>query len=147
MITGFAVGAEFRLIDQFSPTLRKLLGEIRQLNVVLDQARANLAALGKFAMPVGLTAAVGETQALGVAWREVAAASALATRNLAAAGAAGHTAAASAAIGGGAVGGGGAGGGRRRLGNWLGGGGVHVGGPGASIPGGGHVRLGGGAMA
>jgi hypothetical protein len=78
-ITGFVVGAEFKLIDQFSPTLRKLLGEIRQLNVALDLARASLAAIGK-GVTAGLGGAVGETQALAVAWREVAAASALASR-------------------------------------------------------------------
>jgi hypothetical protein len=54
--------------------LRKPLTEIRQLNLALDKARESLAAIGK-----GVTAGL-ETQALAVAWREVAAASALASR-------------------------------------------------------------------
>jgi predicted component of type VI protein secretion system len=80
MITSFAVGAEFKLIDQFSPALRKLLTEVRELNKVLDQARANLAALGKFAMPAGLTAAVAETTDLAKAWGDVAKNAAVAQR-------------------------------------------------------------------
>jgi hypothetical protein len=53
VITGFTVGAEFRLIDQFSPTLRKLLAEIRELNKALDQARASLAGISfRAARPV-----------------------------------------------------------------------------------------------
>jgi len=39
VITSYAVGAEFKLIDQSSPALRKLLAEIRELNKVLDAAR------------------------------------------------------------------------------------------------------------
>jgi len=53
MVTGFVVGSTFRLIDEFSPTLRLILAEVRKLNLQLDQARVNLAALGKFAMPAG----------------------------------------------------------------------------------------------
>jgi hypothetical protein len=150
MITSFQVGAVFEIINKASPTLTKILAQVRELNLALDKARANLAAMGKLAMPTGLTAAVGETQALAGAWREVAAASALATRNLGAAGAAAsRSAAVSAATGGVGGGGGGAGGGRHRPG-WLGGGGgggAHFRGPSAPIPGGGHMRLGGGAMA
>src|ERR1700738_1088353 len=128
MITSFEIGAVFKILDQASPALRKILAEVRELNVALDKARANLAAMGKLAMPTGLTAAVGETQALATAWREVAAASALASRNLTTAGAAGRSAAVSAATGG--VGGGGAGGGGRHRPGWLGGGGgAHFRGP------------------
>jgi hypothetical protein len=48
------------------------LAQVRQLNVALDKARASLATLGKFAMPTGLTVAVGETSA-PKAWADVAA--------------------------------------------------------------------------
>jgi hypothetical protein len=57
VITTFAVGAELKLIDQFSPALRKLLAEIRQLNVQLDKARENLATIGR-----GVTAGLGGAQ-------------------------------------------------------------------------------------
>lgn len=128
MITAFEVGSIFRIVDQASPALRAILAEVRALNAQLDKARASLAGLGKLAMPAGLTAAVGETQSLAAAWREVAAASALASKNLATAGAAGRTAAASAAIP------------RGRAPSWPGrgggGGGLNFGGPGVSTPGG-----------
>jgi hypothetical protein len=145
MISSFTVGSIFKIIDEASPALKAILAQVRALNVQLDQARASLTSLGKFATPAGLTAAVTETGALATAWREVAAASALASRNLTTAGAAGRSAAASAAIGGGA--GAGGGGGRHRP-SWLGGGGgMHFRGPSVGLPGGGHVRGGGAAMA
>src|SRR5712671_6608900 len=111
MISGFEVGAIFRIIDEASPALRKILAEVRELNKVIDQARANLATLGKSAMPVGLTTAVGETQALARAWQEVAAASALAGRSLTTATAAANTASARSAAAAAATGGYGGGGG------------------------------------
>jgi hypothetical protein len=58
MIESFTVGAIFKLVDEASPTLRKVLAEVRELNKVLDQARANLASMGTFAMPAGLGRAV-----------------------------------------------------------------------------------------
>jgi len=84
------------------PALRSILKQVRELNLALDKARSNLATIGR-GVTAGLGGAVGETQALATAWREVAAASALASRNLTTAGAAGRSAAASAAIGGGGV--------------------------------------------
>src|SRR6266478_9962026 len=136
MIRSFEVGAVFKIINQASPALAQILKQVRELNIAIDKARANLGSISSSAT-AGLAGAVGETQALAGAWREVAAASALATRNLTSATAAGRSAAAAGAVGGG--------GGRHRPG-WLGGGGIHFRGPGAPIPGGGHMRLGGGAM-
>src|ERR1700692_3395508 len=72
MISSFTVGSIFRIVDEASSALRLILRQVRELNVVLDKARANLAALGKFAAPAGLTAAVGETGELAAAWKLVA---------------------------------------------------------------------------
>ena len=72
MISNFLVGATFKIVNEASPTLRKILAEVRELNVALDRARASLTSLGKFAMPAGLTTAVGETAALATAWGDVA---------------------------------------------------------------------------
>jgi hypothetical protein len=142
MISSYEVGAIFRIVNEASPALRTILKQVRELDLAIGKARENLALVGRSTV-TGLSSAVGETQALAGAWREVAAASALATRNLTGAGAAGRSAAASAAVGGGGVGGGG----RHRPG-WLGGGGgAHIGGPGIGIPGGSHVRFRGAGMA
>jgi len=62
VITAFEVGSVFKIIDQASPALRKILAEVRQLNLALDKARASLATVGKFAAPTGLTAAVAQNQ-------------------------------------------------------------------------------------
>jgi hypothetical protein len=161
MITSFEVGSVFRILDEASPALRLILAEVRRLNTALDQARASLAAFGK--SPAGLTAAVGETSALAKAWKDVAANATLANRAIGSASrvaaraalpaAAAVPAAAAAALPPAAAAatgaGGGAGGGRRRPG-WLGGGGgggMHFTGPSAGLPGVGHVRGRGGAMA
>jgi uncharacterized protein YcfJ len=165
MISSFTVGSIFKIVDEASPALRLILAEVRKLNVALDQARANLAAMGKFAAPAGLTAAVGETSALAKAWKDVAANATLANRAIGSASttaaraalpaaAAALPAAAAAALppaaAAAAGAGGGAGGGRHRPG-WLGGGGggggMHFRGPGVGLPGGGHMRGGGAAMA
>jgi hypothetical protein len=79
MIASFEVGAVFKIINEASPALGAILKQIRELNVTITKARENLAGIGKVA---GLGGVVGETQALATAWREVAAASALATGNL-----------------------------------------------------------------
>lgn len=165
MITSFEVGSIFRIVDEASPALRVILREVRALNAQLDQARASLTSLGKFAMPTGLTAAVGETAALAKAWSDVAAnaviaqraigaASTAAVRSAPAAAAAATSAArtalpaaAAAATGGGSGAGrptGGGGGGAHRPGGLSGG--AHIYGPGFSMPGGTHVRMGGGRM-
>jgi hypothetical protein len=145
MISSFTVGSVFKIIDEASPALRVILAEVRKLNVALDQARANLAAMGKFAAPAGLTAAVTETGELAAAWKLVAANATAAQRAI---GAASSTAVRSAPAAAAAATGGG--GGRHRPG-WLGGGGggggggAHFRGPSVGMPGGGHFRPGGGA--
>jgi hypothetical protein len=144
MITSFEVGSIFRIVNEASPTLRAILADIRKLNAALDQARSNLAALGKSVVPISLTTAVAETSALAKAWSSVAANAGAAQRAIGAA----STVASRTALPAAAAAATGGGGGRHRPG-FLGGGtsGAHVYGPGASIPGGGHVRMGGGAMA
>lgn len=101
MISGFEVGSVFRIIDQASPALRRILLQVRELQVAMDKARESMAFISR-GMTSGLGGAVTETGALANAWREVAAASALATRNMTAASAAGrNSTAAAAAVGGG----------------------------------------------
>jgi hypothetical protein len=144
MISSFTVGSIFRIVDEASPTLRLILKQVRELNLALDKARTNLATVGKFAAPTGLTAAVAQTSELAAAWRLVAANATLAQRAIGSA----STVAARTALPAAAAAATGGGGGRHRPG-WLGGGGggAHFRGPSAPIPGGSHVRLGGGAMA
>lgn len=145
MITSFEVGSIFKIIDQASPALRKILAEVRQLNLALDKARANLASLGKSVVPAGLTSAVAQTDALATAWGNVA-------KNAGAAQIAIGRAAARSALPP-AAGGGGGGGGAARVpgGHRPGGlGGGHVYGPSARLPGGTHIsagRMGGGGGA
>lgn len=142
MITSFEVGAIFRIINEASPALAQILRQVRELNLAIDKARQSLATLGKSVMPAGLSTAVAETGSLAEAWGLVAKNAAAAQRAIGSA----STAAVRAPVAASAVATGG-GGGRHRPG-WLGGGGgTHVYGPGASIPGGGHVRFGGGATA
>jgi hypothetical protein len=138
MIVSYEVGAIFKLQDLFSPQLRKILAEVRELNKLLDQARANMASFGK---SVGLGAAVAETSELAAAWKLVAANATAAQRAI---GSASTTAVRSAPAAAAAATGGG--GGRHRPG-FLGGGGggMHFRGPSAPIPGGSHARMGGGA--
>jgi hypothetical protein len=144
MITSFEVGAIFKIVNEASPALRKILAEVRELNKLLDQARVNMASLGKAIVPVGLTTAVGETSALAKAWGDVAKNATIAQRAI---GSASTTAVRSApAAAASAIGRGGGGGGGRHRPGWLGGGGAHMYGPGFSMPGGTHVRMGGGRM-
>lgn len=131
MITSFEVGAVFKIINQASPTLLKILGQIRELNQAIDKARINMNALGQLKMPTGMRAAIGETESLAAAWSNVAKNAALARRQMGSAASAGR-------------GTGGGGGNRFRP---RSGGGSHISGPGFSLPGGGHARLGGAGMA
>ncbi|WP_425907613.1 hypothetical protein [Nitrobacter sp. TKz-YC02] len=137
MITSFEVGAVFKIINQASPALTQILRQIREINLAVDNARKNLALINK---PIGIGAAIGETNRLAAAWGDVAAnatAARTAIRNASAA-----TARAALALPAGFAGGGGRGGSGQP--GWLRGGG-HISGPSASIPGGSHVRFGSGA--
>jgi hypothetical protein len=143
MISSFEVGATFKILDQASPALVKILRQVRTLREELDRAKASMADIGK-AGSLGLSSTIGEVDALSASWKSV-------TRSAEAARVAMGQASASvrngAALAVGGAGGGG-GGGRARLGQRLGmgGGGAHLGGPGLAV-GGGHMRLGGPAIA
>jgi hypothetical protein len=77
VISSFEVGATFRIVNEASPQITKILLQVRELNAAIDKAKASMAGLAKIP---GLTAAIGETNALATAWREVAGASGAATR-------------------------------------------------------------------
>jgi hypothetical protein len=138
--TAFEVDAIFRIINRASPTITAILRQIRELNLAVDKARANLATISK---TPGLVTATGETEALAAAWKGVATEARLANnamRNASRAALPGSVATAGAA---------GGGGGRARLGGYLasGGRGPHVRGPGMGLTGGGHISGGGAGMA
>jgi hypothetical protein len=139
VITSFEVGAFLKIINEASPALAQILRQIRELNLAIDKARKNLAEITK---PIGMGAAIAETNGLATAWGDVAANAAAARRAIGNASAANARAALGLPAG---VPGGGGRGGPGQPG-WLRGGG-HISGPSAPIPGGGHVRFGGGAMA
>jgi hypothetical protein len=147
VIVSYEVGAIFKIIDEASPALRKMLGQIRELRLALDKVKASMAEVGAFKPPAGIGTAIGETNELATSWGRVtaearAARAAMTQAATAARGAASFPPAA-----------GGGGGGNRGVfrpgarGGAYGGAGAHVGGPGLPVPGGGHVRFGGGAMA
>jgi hypothetical protein len=134
MITSYEVGAVFKIVNEASPALTRILKQIRELNAVLEKARENLALVGK--VP-GVGTAIAATGDLAKAWGDVAKNAALAPRAIGGASLASARMALPAAAGGG---------GRHRPG-WLGGGGgVHISGTSASIPGS-RIHFGGGAMA
>jgi hypothetical protein len=139
--TVFEVDTIFRIVNRASPTITAILRQVRELNAAVDKARLSIADLGKGAGigSAGLSAAVAETKALAAAWGDVAKNAATARTAMGGASMAAARSAVPSAFAGG-------GGGRRRPG-WLGGGGAHINGPGVGLPGGGHMRLGGGAMA
>jgi hypothetical protein len=113
-----------------------MLTQVRELNLIIEKARGNLASLGKLTMPAGMAAATAETRNLAKSWSDVAKNATMAQRAM-------GTAASTAIRSGPAAATGGGGGGRHRP-SWLGG---HVSGPGAPLPGGGHIRFGGAGMA
>jgi hypothetical protein len=142
MITSFEVGAVFKILDEASPALARILKQVRELNLAVNKARESLALLSGSLSSAGVGTAVAETGALAKAWSDVA-------KNASSARLA--IGSATSAARGGAVAGGGAGlvgGGRHRPG-WLSGnaGGSHITGAGVPLPGGSHIRLGGPAIA
>src|SRR5258708_39289516 len=100
MISGFEVGALFRLVDEMSPGLRKILESMRELNKVITGVRENLAGFSGAVAP-GLVGATTETNALAAAWDRVAASAAAARSTIAASSAAARSGAAAAVGGGG----------------------------------------------
>jgi hypothetical protein len=143
MITAFEVGAVFKIINEASPTLTRILKQIRELNAMIEKARGNLALLGKGLTP-GLPAAIGETEALATAWGNVAKNASAARLALGQASARARLP--SPALVNGGVGGGRGGGGRHAPGFMPSGPNAHLY-TGLPIPGGSHLRLGGGAIA
>lgn len=141
MISSFEVGSIFKVIDEATPGLRKILGEVRRLREVINAAKAELGEFSKAVAPA-IGGAVKETNTLTAAWERVGQAAREASAQVvrAAETAKGAAAAATGGI---------AGGGNRFRPRSGGGGtgGVHVYGPGVPIPGGGHARFGGAGTA
>lgn len=138
--TAFEVAAVFRIINEASPALTRILKQVRELSVAIDKARANLAEITKgVGTGTGLTSAIGETDRLAASWQNVAKSAGEA--RMAMTGASGAARSLPSVT---------SGGGNRgifRPGARGGGGGAHVGGPSFGMPGGGHVGFRGGAMA
>jgi hypothetical protein len=138
MTTVFEVDTIFRITNRASPTLTAILRQVRELNVAIEKTRLNLAEIGKGGAigSTSLTSAIGETKLLAAEWGNVARNAGAAQRAIGSASMATmRTGAANAVAGGG--------GGRHQPG-WLR---SHFGGPSAPLPGGGHLRFGGGAAA
>ncbi len=141
MISSFEVGNIFKVIDEATPGLRKILGEVRRLREVISAAKAELGEFSKAVAPA-IGGAVKETNTLTAAWERVGQAAREASAQVvrAAETAKGAAAAATGGI---------AGSGNRFRPRSGGGGtgGVHVYGPGVPIPGGGHAHFGSAGMA
>ncbi|WP_407146234.1 hypothetical protein [Bradyrhizobium sp. ORS 86] len=69
MITSFEVGAVFKILDQASPALRKMLATIRELNKQIAEAKL---AIKGFADTPALATAISETKLLADEWKNVA---------------------------------------------------------------------------
>jgi hypothetical protein len=132
MITGFEVGSVFKIIDEATGPLRKILESVRELTKAITNAREGMAGFSGAVAP-GLAGAITQVNELTAAWDRTAAASVAAAR---AATASARSAAAasvpSAGVSAAATGG---------LRGSARGGGAHVTGPGIPLPGGGHFRL------
>src|SRR2546425_1078759 len=109
----YEVAAAFRIVDDATAPLRRILEAVRELNTAIKGARDGLAQFSTAAAP-GLSGAITQVNELAVAWERVASASRTAAGS---SGAASASSAAAAAL---------PGGGRQRL---LGGGGAHITGP------------------
>lgn len=147
MITSFEVGAVFKLVNDGSPALRKILADVRALNKAIKEAQAQLGLTTK-AMGTSMAPALAETKALAAEWAAVSrnaqgARASIASASRANAALATGNARNIIAPGGGGRGrnSGGSGGGRS-----SGGSGVHVSSIGGSIPGG-HANFRGGGNA
>ena len=69
MITSFEVGAVFKIINEASPALLKMLDQVRELNKMISRTRENLALI---AQPAAMGTAVSEADGLAAAWGKVA---------------------------------------------------------------------------
>jgi hypothetical protein len=124
MITSFEVGSVFRIIDEASPGLRKILAQVRELTKAIDTARASLAEFSKSVVP-GIAGAIKETDALAGAWGRVSESAAAASKSITRASESARASAAAAT--GGIAGGGARGGGRHGPGRFGGGSAGHAG--------------------
>jgi hypothetical protein len=121
-------------VNEASPALTRILKQVREITAAVEKARESMVL---FTKPLGLNITIGETDRLAASWADVA-------KNAGAAqlaiGRAARTAlplTAQTAVGGG---------GRGRAPSWPGrhgggGGGMHITGPSAAIPGGGHLSF------
>jgi hypothetical protein len=144
-VTAFEVGALFKIIDEATGPLRKIMAEVRALNDAIKLARDGMAGFSAATAP-GIAGAITDVNLLAAAWGRVEAAT------LAAARAAGTSARAATSVPGvAATGSVGRGGGFRPgvggASRYSASSGMHVSGPSIPLPGGGHARFGGPAMA
>jgi hypothetical protein len=130
-LTEFEVGALFRVVDEATGPLRKILATVRELNDAIKVARDGMAGFSAAASP-GIAGAITEVNALTAAWGRVEAATIAAARAAAA-----PVRSAIPLFRPGVGGGGGS----------YSGSSMHVRGPGIPLPGGGHASFGGPAMA
>src|SRR5258708_13611706 len=131
MITGFEVGALFKIIDDATPGLKKILDAVTALNAEIKLVRDSMASFSTDVTP-GMAGAIRETNSLAAAWLKVGEEATLAARAIKSAAAASVP---SAGIGAAAA--------HPHPPGCLGGTGAHLSGPGVGLPGGIHARLGG----
>jgi Phage-related minor tail protein len=140
MITSYEVGAVFKIINEASPALTRILKQVRELSAAIEKARESLALIAK---PASMGTAIAETGDLAKAWGDVAKQAGAARLAIGQA----ATASARAALPPVGIGGGG-GGGRARRGVLEGSGwgrgssSAHVYTPGVPLVGGSHIHFG-----
>jgi TP901 family phage tail tape measure protein len=157
-VIDFEVGSLFRVVDDATGPLKRILEAVREVTKAVKIARQEMAGFGAAVAP-GIGGAILETNKLAGAWTRAAESSVAAARvmneSAAKASASARTAAAvsvpsvaQSARGAGAAAVGRGGGFRPGIGgggSWFGGGGMHITGPGVPLPGGSHLRVGGNA--
>jgi TP901 family phage tail tape measure protein len=79
VIAGFEVGAVFRIVDEATAPLRKILATIREVTDAVKVARDEMAGFGAAVAP-GISAAITETSGLAGAWTRAAESSVAAAR-------------------------------------------------------------------
>jgi hypothetical protein len=73
VIVSYEVGAVFKIINEASPALTRILRQVRELTAALDKARASMAEITKgLGTGKALTGAIGETDKLAASWANVA---------------------------------------------------------------------------
>jgi hypothetical protein len=82
-VTGFEVGALFKIVDEATGPLRKILATVRELNEAIKVARDGMAGFSSAAAP-GIAGAIADVNMLTAAWGRVEAATLAAARAAAA---------------------------------------------------------------